>query len=189
MKKVGVWFLNLSRVAQVSLVSVLALSGFFAAGASSSPTAPSSQQPSSNAQVISTEKKEPVVTTEIKTETQAIPFEKASEETTSMNKGDTRVERAGVNGVKTLTHTITLTDGVETKRDTTESVTTPPTSELTLIGTYVKPVSTCDENYSGCVPIVSYDLDCKDIGRSVMVYGYDRHGFDRDNDGYGCESY
>lgn len=48
----------------------------------------------------------------------------------------------------------------------------------------------CDPNYAGgCVPIVSYDLDCADIGQSVTVVGYDVHGFDGDGDGYGCESY
>ena len=47
----------------------------------------------------------------------------------------------------------------------------------------------CDPNYDPCVPNVSYDLDCPDIGFSVVVTGYDRHNFDRDGDGYGCESY
>jgi len=184
MKKVGIWFSSLSRVVQFSLISVLALGGLFAAGASSEP-----QELNSNTEVISTKKADPVTTTKIETETQSIPFEKISEETANLSKGETRIERAGINGVRTLTHNITLQDGTEIKRDTTEVITTEPTSELTLIGTYVKPVSTCDENYSGCVPIVSYDLDCPDIGRSVSVYGYDRHGFDRDNDGFGCESY
>jgi micrococcal nuclease len=47
----------------------------------------------------------------------------------------------------------------------------------------------CDPNYSGgCVPNVSYDLDCGDISFSVTVVGTDRHRFDRDGDGYGCES-
>jgi hypothetical protein len=49
----------------------------------------------------------------------------------------------------------------------------------------------CDPNYSGfCVPNVTYDLDCADIQHVVYVIGYDRHGFDgNDNDGIGCESY
>lgn len=47
----------------------------------------------------------------------------------------------------------------------------------------------CNPNYSGCVPNVSYDLDCKDIGYSVQVIGYDQYGLDRDGDGVGCESY
>lgn len=48
--------------------------------------------------------------------------------------------------------------------------------------------SGCDPNYEGtCVPQVSYDLNCDDIGGSVTVVGSDRHGFDGDGDGYGCE--
>lgn len=48
--------------------------------------------------------------------------------------------------------------------------------------------SACDPNYSGtCVPQVSYDLNCDDIGGSVTVVGSDPHGFDGDGDGSGCE--
>ena len=48
----------------------------------------------------------------------------------------------------------------------------------------------CDPNYTGyCVPIVSYDLDCKDIRHRVYVVGVDIHHFDGDGDGVGCESY
>jgi endonuclease YncB( thermonuclease family) len=47
----------------------------------------------------------------------------------------------------------------------------------------------CDPNYTCCVPTVGYDLDCADIGFSVQVIGVDIHGFDREGDGIGCESY
>ena len=33
------------------------------------------------------------------------------------------------------------------------------------------------------------DLDCSDVGRKVWVGSYDPHKLDRDNDGWGCESY
>ena len=52
------------------------------------------------------------------------------------------------------------------------------------------PGKSCDPNYSGyCVPIVSYDLDCPDIGHRVIVVGVDVHRLDADGDGIGCESY
>ena len=52
------------------------------------------------------------------------------------------------------------------------------------------PGGACDPNYAGyCVPIVSYDLDCGDIGHRVTVVGVDIHHFDSDGDGIGCESY
>jgi len=48
----------------------------------------------------------------------------------------------------------------------------------------------CDPNYAGaCVPISPFDLDCPDIGEKVQVIGDDIHGFDRDRDGFGCETY
>lgn len=46
----------------------------------------------------------------------------------------------------------------------------------------------CDPNYSPCIPSVSYDLDCADINSPVRVIGTDHHRFDRDKDGFGCES-
>lgn len=47
----------------------------------------------------------------------------------------------------------------------------------------------CDPNYAGtCVPKVSHDLDCADLAGPVQVVGADRHGFDADADGFGCES-
>lgn len=51
------------------------------------------------------------------------------------------------------------------------------------------PVAQCDSNYSGvCVPLVSYDLDCKDIGaKRFQSTGSDPHGLDRDKDGLACE--
>lgn len=50
----------------------------------------------------------------------------------------------------------------------------------------------CDPNYAqGCVPRVSYDLDCADLRARgiapVRVVGADVHRFDGDGDGWGCE--
>ena len=50
----------------------------------------------------------------------------------------------------------------------------------------------CDSSYpSTCIPPKSEvgDLDCKDVSaKRFKVVGADSHGFDRDNDGIGCES-
>jgi hypothetical protein len=52
--------------------------------------------------------------------------------------------------------------------------------------------SSCDPSYpSTCIPPKSEvgDLDCKDVSvKRFKVVGADPHGFDRDNDGIGCES-
>ena len=47
----------------------------------------------------------------------------------------------------------------------------------------------CDPAYPTlCLPLRGGDLDCKDIAaRRFPVVGRDRHGFDRDHDGIGCE--
>jgi hypothetical protein len=70
-------------------------------------------------------------------------------------------------------------------------VAAPPTPTLLIAHTPTPGEDmSCDPNYTGyCVPIVSYDLDCADIGHSVIVVGIDHHGFDDDGDGVGCESY
>ncbi len=51
------------------------------------------------------------------------------------------------------------------------------------------PGAGCDPNYVPCVPVYPPDVNCGDLGFGVTVVGSDPHGLDRDNDGYGCESY
>ena len=48
----------------------------------------------------------------------------------------------------------------------------------------------CDPSYPDvCIAPYPPDLDCGEIGYSnFSVVGDDPHGFDRDNDGIGCES-
>lgn len=50
--------------------------------------------------------------------------------------------------------------------------------------------ASCDSSYPNvCIPPYPPDLDCGEIGYSnFRVIGSDPHGFDRDNDGIGCES-
>lgn len=74
--------------------------------------------------------------------------------------------------------------------DTTQSAPFPSASEAThSVTPQNNQSSSCDTNYTPCIPNVTYDLDCADIGVQVTVIGSDRHKFDRDKDGYGCESY
>jgi micrococcal nuclease len=48
----------------------------------------------------------------------------------------------------------------------------------------------CDSSYPDvCIPPYPPDLDCGEISfKNFRVIGSDPHGFDRDNDGIGCES-
>lgn len=62
-------------------------------------------------------------------------------------------------------------------------------ASTTQLGSTVN--SSCDPNYSGCVPLSSSDLNCRDIKQlglaPVRVIGVDVHGFDGNRDGIGCE--
>jgi hypothetical protein len=49
--------------------------------------------------------------------------------------------------------------------------------------------SGCDPNYTGCVPVSAYDVDCDEVGEEVEVIGEDVYGLDLEEDGYACESY
>ncbi|MDT4838620.1 G5 domain protein [compost metagenome] len=200
MGKAVVWFKNLSRVGQVSVISSLAAGSLFMASAMSPPPAATNNEQTSVSTTRIEAKKEPVLTTKVETETQPVEFSKKTVEDGSAAKGTTHIQTTGVAGVKTITHTITLTDGVETDRKTTESITTAPIEEVTAIGTYVAPVpvpkvsSTCDPNYSGCVPIAS-DVDCAGGSGNGPAYAYgpinvigvDIYDLDRDGNGLACE--
>lgn len=85
------------------------------------------------------------------------------------------------------------TEGLDSESGVADGGSTAPgwsgesTSEASTAASAVGEME-CDPNYSPCVPYVSYDLNCPDIGyMTVRVIGYDRHGFDRDRDGFGCE--
>jgi len=181
----------------VSVFAVFAISG--AAGAiNGSPTAqPDTKQTPSQESKVNTG---PSITYKETEETQAIAFDKTSKEDGALAKGTTSITTAGVDGIKTITYKLTLTDGVETNKEiVNETVTKAPVAEVTSIGTYVAPVakkatSKCDPNYSGCVPIAS-DVDCgggsgngpEYLYGTASVIGSDIYDLDRDGDGTACE--
>lgn len=145
----------------------------------------------------------PVVTTRDEAVTEAVPFEHTSVNDATMAQGQTAVTTAGQNGERTRTYRVTLTDGKETKRElVSDTVTVPPVTEVTSVGTYVEPVAppppassgNCDENYAdACVPIAS-DVDCaggKGNGPAYFdgvarVVGRDIYKLDGDGDGWAC---
>jgi uncharacterized protein YabE (DUF348 family) len=127
------------------------------------------------------------------TETQRITYSTRRINDSTLARGSTRIRTRGVTGVRTLTYEVTITNGTQTgKRLLRSAVTRQPVSEVIAVGT--KAASSCDPNYSGCVPISS-DVDC--LGGSgngpayvrgpVRVIGSDIYGLDSDNDGTGCE--
>ena len=144
----------------------------------------------------------PVVTTEIVTETETIPFNRVRRDDPSLDAGTEVVTTEGVDGVKTLTYEVVFTDGVETSRTlVSEEITSAPVDEVTSVGTREPPPPPpeepdCDPNYSGaCVPIDS-DVDCAGgsgngpsyVRGPVTVIGDDIYDLDRDGDGIGCDT-
>lgn len=82
----------------------------------------------------------PVVTTETVSSTEPIPFESTTVNDAARPQGQTAVTTLGVAGVMTTTYRVTMTDGVETSREQiSQAVTTPPVTQVTSVGTYVKP--------------------------------------------------
>lgn len=82
----------------------------------------------------------PTVVVTILDETSPIPFTSATQNDASLAQGQTRVVVVGAPGVLTTTYRVTVTDGVETARtQLSQSITTPPVTEVTAVGTYVAP--------------------------------------------------
>lgn len=135
MDRMKVWFKELSRIGKLSVISAVVLGGLFTASAMS-PTPQSA--PMADVQEV---KAQPVVSTKVESETKPIAFTEQTIEDGNLTKGVTQVRTVGVDGVKTITYTITLTDGVETARMSSEAVTTEPVAQVTAIGTYVAPVT------------------------------------------------
>lgn len=80
-------------------------------------------------------KTEPVITTKTEFINESIPFTKQTNYSEKLSIGQSKIETPGVNGTKAITYTITLTDGVETKRTSTELIVAEPIDEVTTIGT------------------------------------------------------
>lgn len=84
----------------------------------------------------------PVVVVSEETEDVAVPFERTTTDDPSLPKGQTKVTRAGVDGVLTTTWRVTTTDGVETDRvEVGKEVTRAPVAEVTAVGSYVAPAA------------------------------------------------
>lgn len=126
-------------------------------------------------------------------ELKVVPFKAVTREDSSIDRGEKSVTREGAEGRRTLVYEVITIDGKEISRKVvSDVVTTPPVDEVTTIGTRV--ASSCDSNYSGCVPIAS-DVDCAGgrgngpayVRGPVNVRGSDIYGLDGDGDGVGCE--
>lgn len=78
---------------------------------------------------------EPVITTKQESVIEnSVPFDTERRETQELPKGEEKVEVEGVDGFDTVQYEITLHDGVEHSRSELSRETTPPVTEVILVG-------------------------------------------------------
>lgn len=78
----------------------------------------------------------PVVTTKTETKTESIAFQTVRQDDPTLEKGKEVVAQNGVNGIRTITYTVTHTDGKETGRTVaSDKVTKEPVNQIIKVGT------------------------------------------------------
>lgn len=81
---------------------------------------------------------QPATTTGTETTTESIPYTTSTIFDSSKSSGTTTVTTIGINGVRAITWSVNLTNGIETGRTkVSEDVTTQPINEVITKGTYV----------------------------------------------------
>lgn len=105
----------------------------------------SEQKPAQTQPAVQTEQvkgvqaqKAPTIETKTVSEAEAIPYNKTTQNDSTLESGKTVLATTGIDGQKTITYQVTYTDGQETSRTKTdEQVTKQPVDEVTKIGTKV----------------------------------------------------
>ena len=132
-------------------------------------------------------------TTTITKKTVKIAYRTKRVDDDTLAEGKTRVRTKGVNGVKTITYEVTYSGGRPTTRRVVSTVVTKrPVTRVIAVGTKT---SSCDPNYTPCVPIAS-DVDCAGgsgngpayVDGPIEIIGNDPYDLDRDGDGIACDS-
>jgi hypothetical protein len=180
--------------AAVTLVTV----GTFTAASQDSRPKP---QQSSSKSSQNVQSRIPLEITSEETEVSEIPFATNTVNDSNLEQGQQVVRQQGVNGSVTKVFKVTKLEGKVLSKELAKEDIKNPVGHIIAVGTKPKPrpvqaapvaaapQSNCDPNYTPCIPNVGYDLNCPDIRKMVRVIGVDKHGFDRDRDGFGCESY
>lgn len=136
MSRLGSWFKELTATGKVTTIAVASILSLGTIGAMAQPgTLSSSTPPASN---VSTQqqKPQPKVETKIVTTTEPVAYTSSTVNDPNLAQGSTQTQTAGVNGVRTFTYEITLTDNIETARkEASNVVTTQPVNEVIAHGT------------------------------------------------------
>jgi hypothetical protein len=200
------WFSRDATKLKLGVVMLAAFAGFAVMGVAqgSRPAAEmSSGNTVANAPVekVALSEKQKIAVTQIKviTTEEEVPFVTTQTFDGTLPKDSTVVRVEGSNGKKVIKTEVKMKDGVEVSRALiSEEITVPAVAKVVAVGTKVVASrqnallsGECDLHYTPCIKKTSRDLDCSDIGIRVQVVaiGEDPHGFDRNEDGVGCESY
>ncbi len=82
------------------------------------------------------------ITTKTVTKTESIAFKKVSQNDSTLEKGKTKVTQTGKAGERTITHKVTYRGDKKIKtEEVSNKVTTEPVTQITNVGTYVKPAA------------------------------------------------
>lgn len=135
MSRLKTWFKGLTttgKVTTVAVASILSLGTISTMAQSGSP-ASSNSAPAVSAPVS---EPQPKVEARIVSVTESVAYTSSTVNDPNLAQGTTQTQTAGVNGVRTLTYEITLTDNVETARkEVSNVITTQPINEIIAHGT------------------------------------------------------
>ena len=138
MSRLGSWFKGLTATGKVTTIAVASILSLGTIGAMAQQGSPSSSYTQSSTSNISTQpqKPQPKVETKTVTTTEPVAYTSSTVNDPNLAQGTAQTQTAGVNGVRTFTYEVTLTDGVETARkEVSNVVTTQPVNEVIAHGT------------------------------------------------------
>lgn len=134
MKRLKHWFNGLSTTGKVASVAVASVLSIGTIGALAQPN--TSTNVTSPPSVTQPSKPTPKIEKKTVTSTESIPYTSSTIEDGNLDQGLTETRVSGVNGLRTIVHEVTFTDGVETARkEINNTITNPPINEVIAKGT------------------------------------------------------
>lgn len=138
----------------------------------------------------------PMVETKEVTVHELVPFPYEEHRDADLPEGQRQVTTVGQNGDKSITYVVSLEHGREVRRQKkTETITKPPVSQVTTVGTKVETVVPWSAPASPPMDpsLPTGDYDCADFSSHAEAQSIleqdpsDPYRLDRDHDGLACE--
>ena len=179
MKRFKTWFKGLTTTGKITTIAVASILSFGTLSAMAQQGAPSAPAPVSTPSIQA----QPKVETNTISTTEPVAYTSSTVDDASLAQGTTQVRTAGVNGVRTLTYEVTLTDSKETARkEISNVVTTQPVNEVIAHGTKA-PQPSCPNgtyvNSTGNTVCRPYEAPSPPSGATAQCadgsYSYSQH--------------